>query len=123
MSENECFIYFVNFTVISEEKIIPRLFPLRARSRSPLLICSHFFSAFIFAGTLQKTKENAYVRAYYCHGLSSKRIQECKHLVVKEDILLKDLIAFSSSATLYTLEIKSAKGNIFLTIKPLLQYY
>ena len=74
-----------------------------------------FFALFILTGTLQKTKENAYVRAYYCHGLSSKRVQECKHLVVKEDILLKDLISATSSDTLYTLEIKSTKDTIFLS--------
>ena len=74
-----------------------------------------FFTAFIITGTLQKTKENAYVRAYYCHGLSPKRVQECKHLVVKEDVLLKDLIAVTNSNTLYTIEIKSAKGAIFLS--------
>ncbi len=70
-----------------------------------------FFCAFIVAGTLQKTKENAYVRAYFCHGLNSKCVKECKHLVVKEDTCLKQLLSFTDSFTLYTLEIKRANGE------------
>ena len=63
----------------------------------------------------QKTKENAYVRAYYCQNGNSKRVNECKHLILNEGVLLKDLIAATNSDTLYTLEIKSAKGAIFLS--------
>ena len=74
-----------------------------------------FFGGFILIGSLQKVKENAYVRAYFCQNTSTKRIQECKHLVLSEGVLLKHLIAFTNSATLYTLEIKSANGNIFLS--------
>lgn len=70
-----------------------------------------FFCAFIVAGTLQKTKENAYVRAYFAQSLSSKCVKECKHLVVNENTSLKKLLAFTDSFTLYTLEIKKHNGE------------
>jgi stage IV sporulation protein FB len=74
-----------------------------------------FFGGFILIGSLKKVKENAYVRAYFCQNGNSKRIQECKHLISSEGVLLKDLIAATNRDTLYTLEIKSSNGNIFLS--------
>ena len=70
-----------------------------------------FFSLFLLVGALKKTKENAYVRAFYCHAVSPFSIKECKNFVVGWQILLKDLIAVVNKENLLTLEIRDDNCN------------
>lgn len=64
-----------------------------------------FFALFIGVGSVQKSKENAYVKTFFGRALSSKSVKECKHLLVSDQVTLKQLIAMTESDCFFTLEI------------------
>ncbi len=75
-----------------------------------------FFALFALVGTLKKSKENSYVRAFFFRALPPKSVKECKHLIVSSSLLLKDLIAISDKTCFFTMEIhfEDKKERLFL---------
>lgn len=70
-----------------------------------------FFALFIAVGSLQKTKENSYVKAYLGRSFSLKPIKENKHLVVHENVTLKQLMLFTEDNFCFTLEVVNSSGE------------
>ena len=75
-----------------------------------------FFCAFIAVGSVQKTKENAYVRAFLRQNNSSKKIKECKTLLLYKDLTLKDLIALTDGSYCFFLIICNKNNQRFITL-------
>ena len=65
---------------------------------------------------MQKTKENAYVRAFLRQNNSSKKIKECKTLLLYKDLTLKDLIALTDGSYCFFLIICNKNNQRFITL-------
>ena len=70
-----------------------------------------FFALFVLAGSLQKTKENSYIKTFLANEFSLKRIKECKKLVILNTVTLKELISFTNGDYYFSLEVINAKNQ------------
>ena len=70
-----------------------------------------FFALFVLAGSLQKTKENSYIKTFLANEFSLKRLKECKKLVILNTVTLKELISFTNGDYYFSLEVINAKNK------------
>lgn len=71
-----------------------------------------FFSLFLVAGWAKRSKESAYVRTFFSRSISAIKIKECKHFIVKSDLLLKEIIALTQVNCFFTMEVISPNGEL-----------